>query len=222
MKRVDAAGYLLSMLRTGSTPRPGKGHAALSALTYTSFSAIPDHSIVGMSDTRVVSSPITYIQSVTIDLVISGGWNGDLYGYLSHDSGFTVLHNRVGRRFGQAAGSSGMGMDLTLADDAIENIHEAITPPAGTLPGVFKPDGRNVSPGTALDTDPVTTGFSAFNGLDANGSWTLFIADVAAGETSDPKSWTLNIEGGPEPSFPLLVMAGFLTASFRRSRLGGS
>ena len=30
-------------------------------------------------------------------LNLSGGWNGDLYAYLVHNSGFAVLLNRVGR-----------------------------------------------------------------------------------------------------------------------------
>ena len=49
---------------------------------------IPDGSMIGMQDTRTVSG-VTFnsISDVDVRLTISGSWNGDLYGYLVHDSG---------------------------------------------------------------------------------------------------------------------------------------
>jgi hypothetical protein len=43
------------------------------------------------------------ITDVNVGLQLSGGWNGDLYAYLVHSSGFAVLLNRVGRGTGNAA-----------------------------------------------------------------------------------------------------------------------
>jgi len=45
-----------------------------------------------------------------------------------------------------------------------------------------------------LDTDPRTALLSSFNGLDPNGSWTLFLADVGNGEMSTVANWGLSIE----------------------------
>src|SRR2546423_342903 len=56
--------------------------------------SIPDGSLIGMQDTRTLSG-LTFnsISDVDVHLTISGSWNGDLYGYLVHSSGFTVLLN---------------------------------------------------------------------------------------------------------------------------------
>ena len=59
---------------------------------------IPDGNLTGWSDTRTLSgAPSGPITNVSVTLDLSGGWNGDLYAYLVHDSGFAVLLNRVGR-----------------------------------------------------------------------------------------------------------------------------
>jgi subtilisin-like proprotein convertase family protein len=43
---------------------------------------------------------------------------------------------------------------------------------------------------------------SSFNGQSAQGSWTLFIADVSHGDQSTLQDWTLNLEiaAVPEPA----------------------
>jgi hypothetical protein len=46
------------------------------------------------------------------------------------------------------------------------------------------------------DLDPRTAFLSSFKGLDPNGEWTLFVADLSAGNISTLVSWGLNIEGG--------------------------
>src|SRR6266542_1924183 len=68
---------------------------------------IPDGSFIGMQDTRTLSG-VTFnnISDVDVRLTIGGTspWNGDLYVYLVHSSGFTVLLNRVGRTASSAFG----------------------------------------------------------------------------------------------------------------------
>ena len=48
---------------------------------------------------------------------------------------------------------------------------------------------------TVLDTDAGTAYLSSFNGLDPNGEWILFIADMAGGDLSTLDSWGLQISG---------------------------
>src|SRR5437899_5148646 len=74
---------------------------------------IPDGSLIGFQDSRLLSVPFNTIQDVTVRLNVagvSGGWNGDLYAYLVHDSGFAILLNRVGRSSSEPFGYGDAGM----------------------------------------------------------------------------------------------------------------
>jgi subtilisin-like proprotein convertase family protein len=162
---------------------------------------IPDGSLTGWSDTRSVSGQFGSISDVSVSLNLSGGWNGDLYAYLVHSSGFAVLLNRVGRDTGageSAPGFSTAGMNVTLNEASVVNIHSVSVPTSGP----YQPDGRNISPlsspATFSSTSPSAL-LSSFNGLDANGSWTLFIADVSGGGVSTVTGWGLDIAAVPEP-----------------------
>ena len=61
------------------------------------------------------------------------------------------------------------------------------------MSGVWQPDGRATSPMTTVDSDPVTARLNSFNGLDPNGEWTLFIADVSPAGTSTLVSWGISV-----------------------------
>jgi hypothetical protein len=143
-----------------------------------------------------------------LNLSISGGFNGDLFGYLTHDSGFAVLLNRVGRTSGNTFGYTNSGLTLTLDDSAATDVHVN----GGATTGTFQPDGRDNNPATTLDTTPRTALLSSFNGLDANGSWTLFLADVSpagGSQFSTLNDWTLVMVGTvPEPAVWALMSAG--------------
>lgn len=184
---------------------------------WTVSSSIPDNNITGLVDTQTISgSTITGITSVEVRLQFSGGWNGDLYAFLQHDSGFSVLLNRPGRTSGDSIGSGSSGFDVTLSDDAIVDIHDVSG--LGPISGLFQPDARNIDPDFVLDTDPRTAYLSSFQNLDANGSWTLFVADNAAGDESMLVSWGLTVNGVPEPSRAMLLMAGGAGMLMRRRR----
>jgi len=162
---------------------------------------IPDGSLTGWSDTRTLSgAPAGPITDLSVSLNLSGGWNGDLYAYLVHSSGFTVLLNRVGVASGNSVGYSTAGMNVTFSDAGAQNIHDVSAPGVG---GVYQPDGRNISPlslpATLGSTSP-STPLSSFNGLLTGGSWTLFIADVSGGDVSTINSWSLDIAAVPEPA----------------------
>ena len=174
--------------------------------------AVPDGNPSGLGDLQPVTSQITEIDSLTVTLEISGTWNGDLYAYLTHGSGFAVLLNRSGRSATDSFGYGDHGFNVTLDDSAPNNIHtyQSVTiPTPGTpLTGTWQPDGRNVDPDTVLDTTPSTATLSSFNGIDANGNWTLFVADLSGGDAHTLNSWGMTIAGIPEPSMLALYVAG--------------
>jgi subtilisin-like proprotein convertase family protein len=177
---------------------------------------IPDGSLTGWADTRTVSIPgFNDITDLRVTLNLSGGWNGDLYAYLVESSGFAVLLNRVGRGTANSPGYGNPGMNVTFSDAASVNIHSYGG--VGVPVGSYQPDGRNInplsSPATFSSTSP-TTPLSSFNGLNPNGNWTLFIADVSAGDVSTVTSWGLDIAAVPEPRS---LIEGTLAALF----LGG-
>jgi subtilisin-like proprotein convertase family protein len=178
----------------------------------TGGAVVPDGNLVGWSDTRDVSGVLGSIGEVDVTLNLSGGWNGDLYAYLVHDSGFAILLNRVGRDTGNDLGYATAGMNVTLSDTAVlGNIH-SVSLPAPL--GIYQPDGRNIDPRTAAASfnNPLnsTALLSSFNGGNANGNWTLFIADVSSGDVSTVQSWGLNILTVPEPSSFVLLLGGLI------------
>jgi subtilisin-like proprotein convertase family protein len=164
---------------------------------------IPDGNVTGWSDTRNVPNSFTLgandtseIVDVDVRLNISGGYNGDLYGYLVHDNGFVVLLNRIGRTSTDAFGNSGAGMNVTLDDDSGTDIHLASS---GFLTGTYNPDGRTQDPMSVLDSDTPSTFLDSFDGGVANGNWTLFLSDMAGGDVSTVLNWGLDISVVPEP-----------------------
>jgi hypothetical protein len=139
------------------------------------------------------------LTSLTVTLNISGGWNGDLYGYLSHNGTLVTLLNFVGTgtggAFQSAAGYSTSGFNnITLADlGAGGNIHNIEVPESGVS---YAPDGGSLS---------------SFNGLNPDGTWTLFLADNSAPDQSTLQGWNLSITAVPEPvTLALSIFGGLL------------
>jgi subtilisin-like proprotein convertase family protein len=176
---------------------------------------VPDNNPIGLSDTRILVSEVTSIESVEVSLDLFGGWAGDLYAYLSHGSGFSVLLNRPGRTAAVDEGSGVVSMLVQISDLGVSDIHTAL-PSSGTAIGMFQPDGRNIDPALSLDTTPRAALFDSFYGLDASGSWTLYIADVASGDTMTLNSWSLKVSGVPEPSVAMMALLGSLCLGYRR------
>src|SRR5262249_13254642 len=154
---------------------------------------IPDNNPNGLANTHVISSAIGSLSDVNVKLLVTNGWNGDLFAYVVHESGFAVLLNRVGRTTAAPVGDADAGFDVTFDDQSTNgDVHiyrltlngSHNTPLAGPLTNAWAPDGRSMDPGVVLDTDARTEFLSSFNGLNANGSWTLFVADVEGGDVS--------------------------------------
>jgi subtilisin-like proprotein convertase family protein len=198
----------------------GIGSMPFPPYTFEVNQAIPDGLLSGLSDTRTLSLPgMVSITDVQVSLTISGGFNGDYYAYLTHGTGFSVLLNRPGRTTTNPLGYADSGLDVTFSDLAADDVHlyqDVVGP--GVLTGLWAPDGRNVHPATSLDTSPRTAFLTAFNGLDPNGSWTLFVADVDGGAQGQWISWGLQISAVPEPATISLTLLGGVTLVLLRRR----
>lgn len=146
------------------------------------------------------------ISSLAVRLNISGGYNGALVGYLEFQDvngrvAMDWLLNQVGTSDTDPFGSDSAGFDtLTLSDRGTANgsIHNA----TGIPTGIWQPDSLRTLDGT-------------FGGLAANGTYTLFLADLDAG-TPTPTliSWGLdvNITPAPEPRQEWLLAGGLMVA----------
>ncbi|MCX6894919.1 MAG: hypothetical protein NTZ16_05335, partial [Verrucomicrobia bacterium] len=187
---------------------------------------LPDASSVGLAVSQTLSGMSTNpISNVDVRLNISGGYNGDLYGYLllrSADGStkFSVLLNRVGRTDAAGDGDAGAGFNVTLSGNVnagYTNIHDAVGTDGLPTTGNYLADGRAISPNGDFNGVTSTAGLERFNGANANGIWTLFLADVATGDMSLLESWGLEITLGPPgtnqppilPALPnVVIMAG--------------
>ena len=162
---------------------------------------IPDNNLSGWSDSRTVSTmPAGSLQAVAVDLTLTGGWNGDLYAYLVHSSGFTVLLDRIGAG---PFGDSHAGMNVTFVDDgtAFGTTQGDINLYAGgpNPSGLWNPDNTAGSLGSFLSTTP-------------NGTWSLFIADLSGGGVTTVANWGLQMDIVAVPEVETWVAAALAGA----------
>jgi subtilisin-like proprotein convertase family protein len=189
--------------------------------TFNVNALVPDGNVNGLMLATNLPVP-GLINSVTVGLDISGGYNGDLYAYLAGpNGGFAILLNRVGvSNNATAFGYSDSGMSLTFSDLAANSIqyYQNYTNTAGGLVfGTWQPEGVNIDPAT---NDPTaffgagqTAMLASFNGTDATGVWTLFVADMSGGGQSTVTDWSLDIVTTvPEPGALALTVLGLAGA----------
>src|ERR1035437_2593700 len=113
---------LASMTAHGALYSPSSG---------TLNTVIPDANPTGISSTLNVSGGLPTISDVNVTINVSGGFNGDLYAYLSHNGILVPLLNRVGSGSGDPFGYSTAGFsNITLDDQATANgnIHNVRNP----------------------------------------------------------------------------------------------
>lgn len=180
--------------------------------------AVPDGNPVGLGNLQSVTTSITSIEDISVTLDLSGDFNGDLYAYLQHDTGFAVLLNRIGRTAVAPFGSAGSGITIALNDHDGSHPDVHLADSGSPLVGTFGSDARAVDPDLVTDTSARTADLTAFTGLDATGDWTLFVADLSSGGSHTLNSWSMTISGVPEPgAASLLVIGTALLARRRRS-----
>jgi hypothetical protein len=168
---------------------------------------IPDGNAVGWSGTATASGFQSSISAISVNLNISGGYNGDLYATLSYGGVLVPLLNRVGVTSGDAFGYGDTGFNLTLSSAGVYDVHSygSYSPSfngSGQLTGIWQPDGRAIDPQSApgVFDSASRVNFGSFNNMNPNGTWTLLIADLSAGGgQSQLVSWSLDITAVPEP-----------------------
>ena len=157
--------------------------------------SIPDGSPVGVSFTGTYDGAAAgaTVSSLTVNLSISGGYNGNLYGYLVAPNGTLVmLLNQPGHTDGSTFGFgyAGSGLNVTLTDattiggNSVTSIQTTAETPGQLFSGTYNAAGT----------------LGTFNNSSANGEWKLFFADMTAGGgQSQLTGWSLDITAVPEP-----------------------
>lgn len=192
LKHFVAAATVAGLLAGGNPAEAALSFTTLGGGIYTAGATglnqvIPDYPGSGVGYALDFGASGLSISAITISLNISGGYNGDLYAYLSHGSEFVGLLNQITG----AANSSGFAITLVTGTGN----------PIQTATG---------TPGTVLSGSTFTANnnLSAFNTTDPNGSWTLFFADMSSGDTATLNSFSVNITAVPEPVNLVLGILG--------------
>jgi len=198
-------GIILLWLFLGAASGPRLWAQCVESYAFTPAATAPDGNAAGLSDVRAVGSGIGVITSLQVRLQITGEYNGDLFVWLRHAGGFTVLLNRPGKTSDREYGYPDSGFDVTFQDGAgngdVHQYQNVLTPVSGgPLTGGWQPDGRTNDPAGVTDLAPRTTTLAAFNGLNAAGEWTLYVADLAAGGTNRLVGWGLDLTGTAYPA----------------------
>ncbi len=178
-------------------------------------SAIPDNNPNGLASAFNVSGLAGPITSLSMSLNITGGYNGDLFAYLTGPGGYAVLLNRAGVSGSNPNGYSNTGLAMTFivggADIHTYGAGGFSVNGLGQLTGNWGADGRNVSPlstGATFDLTGRTALLESFIGGNPNGTWGLFIGDYANGDISTLLSYSVNISTVPEPGAVALLVFG--------------
>lgn len=183
--------------------------------TFTLNQVIPDANATGISLGTNLTGMAGSISKVTVGLDITGGFNGDLYAYLTGpNGGFAVLLNRTGVTTGNSSGYFDQGFNVTLDDSASYNsIHSyqsfSYTLIGGQLTSIWATDGENVDPlGSSVGVAGPTATLLSLNGTNPNGNWTFFAADLSGGGSAILNNITLSITTVPEPQSWALGLLG--------------
>jgi subtilisin-like proprotein convertase family protein len=151
---------------------------------------IPDNNPSGVAYALNFGATGLTISDVTVSFATSGGYNGDIYAYLSNGSTLVQLVNQITG----APGTS--GFDVTLGETG-SSIQTATGMAGQVLSGNYAAVGS----------------LSGFNTADPNGSWTLFFADLHPGDTATLNSFSVGLTAVPEPvNMALGVFGGLLLA----------
>ncbi len=162
---------------------------------------VPDNNFSGWSDSRSVSTmPAGTFVGLSIDLQLTGGWNGDLYAYLVHSTGFSVLLDRVGAPGVGAFGYGDAGMNVNLAATG-SSIH-----------GYGGGSVFSATPTGTWLTDNTSGSLASFLSTTPNGTWSLFIADLSGGGVTTVQSWGLQMDIVAVPEVETWVAAALAGA----------
>jgi subtilisin-like proprotein convertase family protein len=206
--------------------------AATGAFAQTVFStninvntAIQDNDPNGLASAFSLSGFGGTVTNVSVSLNLTGGYNGDLFAYLTGPGGFAVLLNRVGVTGANPNGYGDTGLNVTFlsggADFHSYGAGNFTANGAGQVTGTWGVDGRNISPfsaGSAFDNAGRTALLESFNGSNPNGTWGLFIGDYSPGDISMLVSYNVSFTAVPEPGMMALLALGCAAALARRRK----
>ena len=186
--------------------------------------AIPDNDPNGLASAFTLSGLDGSISNLTVSVNLTGGFNGDLYAYLTGPGGFAVLLNRVGVSSKNVNGFSDPGFNVTFlsggADFHAYGAGGFSTNGLGQVTGNWGVDGRSISPlsaGAAFDSAGRTALLDSFYGTNPNGLWGFFIADYSNGDIATLVSYGVSITTIPEPgTLALLVTSSLALLAGRR------
>ncbi len=160
---------------------------------------IVDGNPAGMWNSISVGGLDNSLSSIRVTLNVSGIDNSGLYAYLSYNGTLVTLLNRIGVSSGNPFGNSSSGFNNITLDSTSTDIHTA----SGTLAGTYGADGRQISPlssAASFDAAGTATLNGSYGGMNPNGTWTLFFADVVGGGgNATLNGWSLDITAVPEP-----------------------
>ena len=178
----------------------GSSLSAPAALTVTDFSnggsgtlytggsssgsqVIPDNTPDGVGYSFNFTDPAaSSISDISVTLDLTGGYNNDIYAYLSHGSTLVVLVDQI-----TGTAGTGSGFNNVVLNE-------------GT--------GGTIQSGTYT----ADQNLAGFNGANPNGSWTIFFADRNPGDTSTLTGFSVNLTAVPEPVNVALGVFGGLFA----------
>ena len=104
-----------------------------------------------------------------------------------------MLLNQPGATLSNPFGYAGSGLNVTLSDTAVGSIQTTPETPGSVFSGTYQAAGT----------------LGAVSGSAADGTWTLYFADVAAGGGQPIlNGWSLNITAVPEPTNLALIIFG--------------
>jgi hypothetical protein len=173
---------------------------------------------VGIYNTLTSSGEVGTISSVTVNLDITGGINGALYGYLSYNGVIVTLLNQPGTGPGNPLGNMNSGFSVTISDSGSVNINSPTGNTTSPVTGTYNVNGTVGNNGSAAFG-------SAYGGDNPNGTWTLYLEnDISGSGSSELVSWGITIDAVPEPTnialgiFGVCAVAGRLRAGWKKSR----
>ena len=199
---------------------------------------IPDNNAAGVMDAIEVEMPLAdNIIDISVSLNIASAdvndpaFNGDFYVYLQYafgaDQHLAVLLNRVGtldldNSFGYNDPGLNVTFNLNGSDIHYYRQHTPTYDASGRLLGEWSADGRLMTP---PDTDTArSAGLDGFLGMNPNGTWSLFAADLSAGGQGLLNEWMMTLVATPEPGTGSLLLLGWFLLHIlkrRASRMAG-
>ncbi|MEI8043487.1 MAG: PEP-CTERM sorting domain-containing protein [Verrucomicrobiota bacterium] len=223
--RITSLALTLLLL---ALPRPS--HAVV-AYSWNGSQVIPDNNPSGVALPFTLTGQALSIANLTVTLDLMGGYNGDLYAYLTHGDEYAVLLNRVGMGSANTDGYSTPGMAVTLSSGAGSDLHwyqsqGPIYNGNGQLTGTWGADGRTANPITTpanlYDLAARSAQLNSFIGANPNGEWTLFMADLSGGGQATLTSFSVDFSPVPEPWETGAVSVAVVLAVFLVRRWRGT